>query len=243
MINGFNSFKEWFAGYEEHYVIIGGMACDLLFDEINADFRVTKDVDMVLLVEALSVDFGIRFWEYIKLAEYSNRYRSNGKPEYYRFINPLSEDYPYMIELFSRRIEGISLPDEAVLSPLPVDDSVSSLSAILLDDEYYDFLKTGVRVVDGIPTLQATHLIPFKAKAWLDLTNRKSRGESVNSRDIRKHKNDIIRLSSLMEEGTKIALPQTILNDMRLFMKSIDNAKDYQRVADAYSISETGGDL
>ena len=47
----------------------------------------------------------------------------------------------------------------------------------------------------------------------------------------------------VMEEGTKIALPQTILNDMLLFMKSIDNAKDYQRVEDAYSIRGTGGDL
>ena len=167
MIKGFNSFKEWFAGYEEHYVVIGGMACDLLFDEVEADFRVTKDVDMVLLVEALNVDFGLRFWEYIRHAEYNNRYRSNGTPEYYRFINPKSSEYPVMIELFSRRLEGISLPSGAVLTPLPVEENISSLSAILLDDDYYNFLNTGVRVVEGIPILQATHLIPFKAKAFL----------------------------------------------------------------------------
>jgi len=243
MIKGFNSFKEWFAGYEEHYVVIGGMACDLLFDEVEADFRVTKDVDMVLLVEALNVDFGLRFWEYIKHAEYNNRYRSNGTPEYYRFINPKSSDYPVMIELFSRRLEGISLPTDAVLTPLPVEESISSLSAILLDDDYYNFLNTGVRVVEGIPTLQATHLIPFKAKAWLDLTDRKSRGEMINSRDIKKHKNDIIRLSALLQSGINITLPKTILSDMRLFIQSIDNPKDYQRIVNAYSINEIGGDL
>jgi len=65
----------------------------------------------------------------------------------------------------------------------------------------------------------------------------------INSRDIKKHKNDIIRLSALLQAGIKITLPQTILSDMRLFIKSIDNPKDYQRIVDAYSINEIGGDL
>ena len=73
-----------------------------------------------------------------------------------------------MIELLSRRIDKITLPPDAVLTPIPIDDEISSLSAILLDDEYYEFLRTGVTVLEGIPVLSASHLIPFKAKAWLD---------------------------------------------------------------------------
>ena len=33
MINGFARFKEWFCGFEQHYVVIGGTACDLLMNE------------------------------------------------------------------------------------------------------------------------------------------------------------------------------------------------------------------
>lgn len=36
-----------------------------------------------------------------------------------------------------------------VLTPLPIDEDISSLSAILLDDDYYEFLKQG-KVTMGI---------------------------------------------------------------------------------------------
>ena len=35
MIRGFESFKEWFKGYEDGYVIIGGTACDLIMSEVK----------------------------------------------------------------------------------------------------------------------------------------------------------------------------------------------------------------
>ena len=54
-----------------------------------------------------------------------------------------------MIELFTRKPDAIILPEDAVLTPLPIDEEISSLSAILLNDDYYDFLKQGrVRVPD-----------------------------------------------------------------------------------------------
>ena len=37
-------------------------------------------------------------------------------------------------------------------------------------------------MVDGIPVLSPTCLIPFKAKAWLDLKERKLNGEQVDSK-------------------------------------------------------------
>jgi hypothetical protein len=48
------SFKEWFADYSDNFVIIGGAACSLIMEAESADFRPTKDVDIVLLVEALN---------------------------------------------------------------------------------------------------------------------------------------------------------------------------------------------
>ena len=39
MVQGFEGFKTWFAGFEEQYTIIGGTACDLLMSEGGQDFR------------------------------------------------------------------------------------------------------------------------------------------------------------------------------------------------------------
>ena len=50
-------------------------------------------------------------------------------------------------------------------------------------------------MVDGIPVLSPTCLIPFKAKAWLDLKKRKLNGEQVDSKNIKKHKNDVFDLT------------------------------------------------
>lgn len=93
-----------------------------------------------------------------------------------------------MRELFSAAPDFIDEDTEIVVVPLPVDDEVSSLSAILLDEDYYRFMKEGCEVVNGIAVLGETGLIPFKAKAFLDLSQRKKFGEYVDSRDLRKHK-------------------------------------------------------
>ena len=44
--------------------------------------------------------------------------------------------------------------------------------AILLDEAYYQLLRSGTTVINGVTVLGAAYLIPFKAKAWLDLTAR-----------------------------------------------------------------------
>jgi len=237
MVNGINSFRDWFRGYDSNYIVIGGTACDLLMGEAGEVFRATRDIDMVLIVEALTAEFGSRIWEYIKAAGYEQRLRYTGVPEYYRFLNPKLSECPAMIELFSRRVDGITLPSDAVLTPLPINDYVSSLSAILLDDDYYNFLQTGATMVDGIPVLDVSHLIPFKAKAWLDLTERKARGDQVDEKNIRKHKNDVLRLSALLPADTIIALPSPVMNDLRKFIEEVDGSEKYARVAAAYDLS------
>ena len=176
MVTGIESFKEWFKGNESQYAIIGGTACDILMTEEGLDFRATKDIDLVLIIEAVDVAFGRKFWDYVKQAGYEHCNKSSGVPQFYRFSHPTSNRYPAMIELFTRKLDAIQLPDDAVLTPLPMDEDISSLSAILLDDDYYEFLKQGKVTVDGVTVLDAAYLIPFKAKAWMDLTDRKEAG-------------------------------------------------------------------
>ena len=135
--------------------------------------------------------------------------------------SPKSKEYPYMIEIFSRNPDFIILEDDAVLTPLPIDDEISSLSAILLNEAYYELLKTGQMMVDGIPVLSPTCLIPFKAKAWLDLKERKLNGEQVDSKNIKKHKNDVFRLAQLITAKTRQVLSPEIAEDMKKFLSEI----------------------
>ena len=66
MVNGIVKFKEAFQGFENQYVIIGGTACDLIMENEELPFRATKDIDIVLIIEAVTAEFGRRFWEYVK---------------------------------------------------------------------------------------------------------------------------------------------------------------------------------
>jgi hypothetical protein len=95
---------------------------------------------------------------------------------------------------------------------------VSSLSAILLDEDYYRFLHAGRRETDGISFVGPEHLIPLKARAWLDLEGRKLRGEAVDSKTIRKHRNDVFRLYQIMDPAFSGEVPERIKDDLREFV-------------------------
>ncbi len=237
MMNGFTKFQESFKGCEEQYVIIGGTACDFIMENAGLPFRATKDIDIVLIVESLTAEFGKQFWNYVKEGAYAHCSKSTGKAQFYRFYSPKSRDYPYMIELFSRNPDFLVLKDDAVLTPLPIDDEISSLSAILLNEPYYELLKAGRMILDGIPILSPTCLIPFKAKAWLDLKERKSLGEQIDSKNIKKHKNDVFRLAQLLSADTKQGLLPGIAEDMTKFLAEIENEE-----ADLKSIGIRGID-
>lgn len=221
MITGYEKFKERFAGFEGQYVLIGGTACDIIMENEELPFRATKDIDIVLLVESITIEFGKQFWGFIKEAGYEHLNKSTGKAQFYRFTSPKNREYPYMIEIFSKKPDFIMIDNKSMLTPLPIDEEISSLSAILLNDTYYDLLKNGQIVIDGIPVLRPTCLIQFKAKAWLDLRERKNNGEHIDSRNIRKHKNDVFRLARLITSDTRQHLEKEIAIDMKCFLRAM----------------------
>ena len=71
-------------------------------------------------------------------------------------------------------------------------------------------LLKGRTVLSDIAVLSHTYLIPFKAKAWLDLREKKAQGYHVDEKDIRKHKNDVLRLSTLLTGNERCELPKTV---------------------------------
>jgi hypothetical protein len=218
---GLDIFKEYFRDYARQYVLIGGAACDIIFEEQDTAFRATKDLDMVLIVEALTPEFGRRFWQFVRDGGYENRAKSTGAPQFYRFEKPKIAGFPYMIELFSGTEDTLRSEDAGPCIPLPLGDEISSLSAILLNDDYYFMLLKGRTVLSEIAVLSHTYLIPFKAKAWLDLRDRKAKGQHVDEKDIRKHKNDILRLATLLAGTEQCELSEPVRRDMALFIDSL----------------------
>jgi len=138
MVKGLARFRDHFSAYQDHYVLIGGTASDLAMQEAGSDFRATKDLDIVLCLETLNVEFAEQLWSFIESGQYQHRQKSTGKTNFYRFTEPEEDDYPFMLELFSRVPDVITLKDRnAELTPIPIDEEVSSLSAILLNEDYY----------------------------------------------------------------------------------------------------------
>lgn len=225
MVPGLNSFREWFKDYKDQYVLIGGAACDIYMESADAAFRATKDLDIVLIVEAVTAEFVSHFWEYVKAGGYEHMDRSRQKPEFYRFSKPSSRNYPAMLELFSRPPYNVSLEFPANIAPVHIEDASISLSAILLDDEYYNFLVAGRTSVDDISILDYRYIIPFKAKAWLDLSDKRAAGESIDGKDVKKHKNDVLRLANELTAGSTMALPIKIREDMQEFIERVNKER------------------
>lgn len=219
MVAGIDSFRDKFRGYEDCYTVIGGAACDILMSEADIDFRLTKDIDMILILEDKKEEFAKTFWEYIKEGKYKCGWKNSDKMHFYRFTEPI-DGYPVMIELFSRK-PGYNLEVEEGIIPIHIDDDTSSLSAILLNDDFYDFMLKGRRVVDGISVLGADYIIPFKMYAWVDLKRIKSKGEHVNERDYKKHKNDVFRLLQIVDPEVNIETEGLVRESIEAFLTEV----------------------
>ena len=219
MVKGIDTFRRYFAEYEEQYVLIGGAACDIVFESNDTAFRATRDLDMVLIVEALTPAFGEKFWEFIQDGGYRNKSTNGQKPQFYRFDKPEDDSYPKMIELFCR--SNFELREMTGIMPVHIDDKVPSLSAILLNDDYYRILMDGKVVRNELSVLRPEYLILFKAKAYLDLNQRKVSGEEVDSKNISKHKKDVLRISAELVLESTVKLPAAVETDIRAFIDSL----------------------
>jgi len=146
MIRGIDSFREWFRDYEDQYAIIGGTACDLLMTDGGLDFRATKDIDLVLIVEAVDSGFANRFWEYVVAGGYEHRNKSTGEAQFYRFTNPQSREYPnraitytmgsYLLECMILEVYDGKTEKDSYWVDLEFRDLLYSLSTKILYDVY-----------------------------------------------------------------------------------------------------------
>ncbi len=242
MVNGLAMFQEWFSGFEEQYVLIGGTAAVITMNEAGLPFRGTRDLDIVLHVEALTPEFGRLFWEFVQVGGYLQK---EGEPQkqpcLYRFQKPKDDEFPYMLELFSRAPIGLNFVPPGHLTPIPIDEQISSLSAILLDDDYYQFVIGGRKSRHGMPSwVGEDRLIPLKAVAWLNMTESARQGEVIDSKKINKHLADIVKLSALLQPDQIIGLPDKLRADLQAFARATASnhpewSEAVRRIATAYA--------
>lgn len=221
MVVGLKHFIEYFEPYKANYILIGGAACDFHFDGAGLPFRATKDLDLIIIVENLNPDFASRIWDYISAAGYNKKEKSEGLRIFYRFKDPSSSDFPKQLEFFSRN-PGFNLKNDSHLTPITVSEEISSLSAILMNDDYYQLTIDNSPFAEGLHLASVPVLICLKSKAFFDLRKRKSDGEKINDKDIKKHRNDIIRLSTLLSDE-KLKLPDSVYSDVIKIISDIEN--------------------
>ena len=130
-----------------------------------------------------------------------------------------------MIELLSRHPDILGEPRGLTIEPLPVDEDTSSLSAIIMDDDFYHFTIDHSRVTNGLRHADSAALIALKSCAYLNLLQDKANGKHVNSKDIKKHRADVLKNVVIMEDS-QISAPESIVNCIREFVVSIRNEWD-----------------
>jgi len=225
MVKGLDKFKTFFKDFSNSYIIIGGTACHVQFEELSIGFRATSDIDMLLIIEPLNSDFVKRFWEFIKEGKYDITQVEEKKRNYYRFADPVEDNFPVLIELFSRLPDVIQEIEGMHLTPIPLDDDLSSLSAILMDVDYYNFTFENAQVIDNLSLASIESLILLKIIAFLNLSKLKNDGENIDSKNIKKHKNDILRLAAALTAGSKIECSEKIKIDVRSYINTIKEEK------------------
>jgi hypothetical protein len=212
MVTGMETFRRHFAGFEDSFVLIGGAACDEWFTRSGGRFRATRDIDMVLVLDAVQTSFFPHFWTFIKNGGYEIGQRADGDRTYFRFLNPTKRDYPKMVELLSTApMEIEPFPGQHIV-PISAGEDLSSLSAILMGQR---------DIVSGLPLIKPGGLIVLKARAWLDLTRRRAAGETtVKEDDVNKHRSDVFRLAAILPVDEHLELPEDIAEDLRAFLSA-----------------------
>ena len=240
-MEGLEKFREAFEAFSDNYVIIGGTACDITMTGTVVRPRVTHDIDMIVIVERMTAEFAHRLWQFVKEGGYrpEKRKQAEGeqpKYEFYRFVDG-KPGYPEMIELLSRHPEILGEPRALVIEPIPIEGDTSSLSAIIMDDDYYHFTIDHSRLTGGIRHADSAALVALKARAYLNLLQDRKHGTHVNSKDIKKHRSDVLKNVIIMEQ-VQIKAPRTIVDCIEEFVASLRNEWDTLAVPLAQALEQ-----
>lgn len=231
-------FCSHFEKFPDCYVLIGGSACALWYENQEPAFRPTKDVDVVLFAKSLPTEFADALNSYLSENKYqtcSILSEEKTSVRMYRFTTAPDAAAPQQIELLSCKGE-LKLAPEQHIGPLKAGDEYTHFSCILMDDEYFDFLRQNTRHLQGIPVPSRLALVVLKIKAYLNIRQmRQSKdGEPRPSLDeMNKHRNDacLLLLDANPEDGKDVeGLTPAIIADLLQFEEALNEPHLWESV-------------
>jgi hypothetical protein len=163
-LNGYGLFVKEFWDFRDCLTIIGGTALWDIYESINLPSRATKDIDCVILVENKTPALIKKIVWFVK----KGHYQGNVSNDYcsYRFTKPSDDSYPSQIELFSGDKE-LGQEIHKQIKHFSLENGSTSFSAIMLDCNYYEFVKERKRKHADVFYLDPLGMLVLKAKAYL----------------------------------------------------------------------------
>lgn len=222
-------FAKYFSAFPDCYSVIGGTATLMYLEERNPGQhgKATKDLDIVVL--DLSEDqkqskFLDRFKSYVETMGYSPFEGENGKIKAYRFVDPKKGPAPRQIEIATNAAAGIPLTQKA--QKLDAFD----MSAIVCDPEYLRFVRANSELrpamgqgSEPVPLAKVIPIVMMKALAYLNL-------EGTSGFHSGRHASDIVRLSSIVQDGDQTQIPQKIYEPYLKLKEKAANAFTAERL-------------
>lgn len=218
---GVEFLSNYMSDFKDDYVLIGGNACALHFTEVGADFRETVDLDVVLVIETIKEDFYRRLSDFLVSNKYEGKVFKGSNPggAAYRFILPeehRAANKPTQIELFTRKPEYFdnAMYPDGHITPIQTGKAVSNFSAIILDDELYEYILGSRKVVKGVTTVNLECLLGLKSIAWHSNQELFDAEKIKNHIDVIKHPNDMLRIISILPEE-EIVYPKKLFESIQ----------------------------
>ncbi len=205
-MHGQDFLSNYLGSYTNDYVLIGGNACVLNFEKINVEFRATADLDIVLIVDNENDKFYAHLCDYLVEYGYTGglyRCKENNACAYrFTLKGPQKVDRPKIIELFSKKPDYFDADksEKLHITPIETEEGISNLSAILLDDEVYNFVIKHKCKIDNVSTVNLDCLFGLKSIAWHNNEVLYSEGK-VKEINVYKHPADMVRIASVLDEG------------------------------------------
>ncbi|MBU1958270.1 hypothetical protein KJ680_07685 [bacterium] len=216
---GLNHFENYFSDYRDHYVVVGGFATLMLLDkQLEGHGKATHDIDLVLLTNS-SVTMSRRIKSYIKEGDYTVQKGEKDLFSYYRFFEPKIDGFAKEIEIFTVNEQKFELDENQRIIPIDPEEGLYSLSAIMLDNEYFEMIKNNIDDSNQVPCTNTIATMMLKISAFYDL---KARGDDK----WKKHRRDIIKLALILTGEERIELKGRMIEDVRLFMEHMDELND-----------------
>lgn len=220
MTPGFDRFEAAFASCRELFILIGGTAVQMVLGQYDSPkgvanrARVTHDIDLLIVTDRLSDAFKIAFHRFVDAGGYEC-YFSKERPHYYRFLDPKDASFPAKIELLSHSL--LELPGLRY-TPLVLERD-ESMSAMVLDEELYQYALIHCDVRHGFKCLKPEALMVFKIAAYLNLMAEYAEtGDARRRNDALKHRNDVFRVLEHMSPSVRAELPDTLVPRVREFI-------------------------